>query len=125
LIRALGGFDFSQLDWMQSESQYIWEPPTFDITEQPSLAHEAHLLPDPHFQENFARSAKWCVCDEESFFFFASLLFIDAPDSRLADDHSHGHQGVQTVHSLWHTVRIALCNILTCESYYRGLAAKG
>jgi len=39
----------------------IWEPPTFDTSVQPSLAHEANLLSDPNFQENFARSAKWCV----------------------------------------------------------------
>jgi hypothetical protein len=52
------------------------------------------------------------------------FLFIDAPDSRLADGHSHEHQGVQTVRSLWHTVRIARCNILTCELYYRGWLPK-
>lgn len=42
------------------ESQYIWKPPTFDTSRQPTLAHESRLPSDPHFQENFARSAKWC-----------------------------------------------------------------
>jgi hypothetical protein len=43
------------------ESQHAWQPPIFDVSRPPSLAHEAHLPPDPHFPQNFARSAKWCV----------------------------------------------------------------
>ncbi|KAN0125744.1 WD40 repeat-like protein [Russula decolorans] len=67
------------------ESQYIWKPPTFDISKQPTLAHDAHLPSDPHFQENFARSAKWCPdgslalahCENRS------LQYLDLPQDFL------------------------------------------
>ncbi|KAH9006272.1 WD40 repeat-like protein [Lactarius hatsudake] len=38
----------------------VWKPPVFRISRQPTLVHKACLLPDTHFTENFARSAKWC-----------------------------------------------------------------
>ncbi|KAI9465183.1 WD40 repeat-like protein [Lactarius psammicola] len=42
-------------------SQHIvWKPPVFGVNRQPTLVHKASLLPDTHFTENFARSAKWC-----------------------------------------------------------------
>jgi hypothetical protein len=96
------------------ESQCIWEPPTFDTSRQPSLAHEANLLLDPNFQENFARSAKWCV--QLKYPLFEAFFSIDAPDSRIHGlaDYWHGNEGAQMVLSLSPTVRIAVCNISTC-----------
>ncbi|KAI0262220.1 quinon protein alcohol dehydrogenase-like superfamily [Gloeopeniophorella convolvens] len=40
--------------------EYIWTPPAFNVSKDPTLIHTTHLLPDPDFPENFARSAKWC-----------------------------------------------------------------
>ncbi|KAF8271027.1 WD40 repeat-like protein [Lactarius quietus] len=40
--------------------QIVWQPPVFRLSGQPTLLHKACLHPDPHFTENFARSAKWC-----------------------------------------------------------------
>ncbi|KAI0302283.1 hypothetical protein B0F90DRAFT_1816499 [Multifurca ochricompacta] len=42
------------------EQQYIWKSPAFDTSRQPTSVYKAHLLPDPQFLGNFARSAKWC-----------------------------------------------------------------
>src|SRR6266403_1916472 len=86
-----------RLNLIRMESQYIWTPPTFDISRQPTLAHEAHLPSDPHFQENFARSAKWCA--------FRTYLRLVNPS----------HKGARTVRSLLHTVRTAVCNISISE----------
>ena len=41
----LGIEDRNSLDNVEAEC--IWEPPTFDTSGQPSLAHEANLLLDP------------------------------------------------------------------------------
>ena len=70
------------------ESQYIWEPPTFDTSRQPPLVHEAHLPPDPHFPENFARSAKWCAQKREIPFSGYFFLLTPLPHG-LATDHWH------------------------------------
>ncbi|KAF8483678.1 WD40 repeat-like protein [Russula ochroleuca] len=67
------------------ESQYIWKPPTFDTSRQPTLVREAHLPSDPDLHENFARSAKWCPdgslalahCENRS------LQYLDLPQDLL------------------------------------------
>ena len=97
------------------ESQCIWEPPTFDTSRQPSLAHEANLLLDPNFQENFARSAKWCV--QLKYHLFEAFFFSLMPRIhaiRGLVDHWHGNEGARMVLSHSPTVRIAVCNISTC-----------
>ena len=92
----------------------IWEPPTFDTSVQPSLAHEANLLSDPNFQENFARSAKWYV--QLKYRLFEAIFSLMPRNSRIhgLPDHWHGNEGAQMVLSLSHTARIAVCNISTC-----------
>ncbi|KAI0250071.1 WD40-repeat-containing domain protein [Lactifluus subvellereus] len=70
---------------MESESQYTWRPPTFDISRQPTPVHRGNLLPDPQFPENFARSVKWCPdgslalahCENRS------LQYLDIPQELL------------------------------------------
>jgi hypothetical protein len=81
------------------ESQFIWKPPAFDTSGEPTLLHEAHLTSDHHFEENFARSVKWCAFNNT---LFHPLLL------------NPSRKGAQTVLSLLHTVRIAVCNISTC-----------
>jgi hypothetical protein len=70
---------------VRMESQYIWKPPTFDTSRQPTLVREAHLPSDPDLHENFARSAKWCPdgslalahCENRS------LQYLDLPQDLL------------------------------------------
>jgi hypothetical protein len=102
------------------ESQCIWEPPTFDTSRQPSLAHEANVLLDPNFQENFARSAKWCVQSKYHLFriFFSFSLMPRIHGFTASPDHWYGNEGAQMVLSLSHIVRIAVCNISTRGPFF-------
>lgn len=44
----------------EAENQYVWIPPSYNTSHGPSLSTTASLAPDSEFEQNFARSAKWC-----------------------------------------------------------------
>lgn len=57
-----------------SPAEYVWQPPVYNLSNAPVARARTDLVPDEHFPENFARSARWYVGDSPG---LTAMLVLD------------------------------------------------